>query len=227
MGDKFWASEHPCDKCTKWTVMGDHKLLRYPPPDDYPPDYVPECGSLCPSKLTYESLKAAVDLTHTMVSTGRWSLKNGSAYLATFTIVPLYADGVVLNADNVRCLTEARKNKIQMKAELASLEELKALDPVAFQQKELPCLWKRGLSMTNTVALDKAVDVPMHLLFLGIVKTVTRKIQAWCKVRGTQSAFVRSVKGLLKCIKKFNLDWCKTIEYSGGKLGGWVSENYL
>ena len=46
-------------------------------------------------------------------------------------------------------------------------------------------------------------------------------------MRGLQSGFVRSAKGLLEGIKKFNLDWCKTIGYSGGKLGGWVSENYM
>ena len=81
--------------------------------------------------------------------------------------------------------------------------------------------------MKQNVTLAKAVDVPMHLLFLGIVKTVVREIQKWCKVRGSQSGFVRSASGLLEGIKKFNLDWCKTIGYSGGKLGGWVSENYM
>jgi hypothetical protein len=226
-GDGFWASNSTCEKCTKWTMMGDHQLLRFPPPADYPLDRIPEGGFLFPAKLTYESLKEAVDLTHTMVSTGKWSGKNGSAYLATYTIAPLYSEQVIVNADNVRCLSEARNNTNTLKCALESLEELAAADPETFQPKDLPALWERGLSETNPVPLEKAVDVPMHLLFLGVVKTVTKTIQEWCKVRGTQSAFVRSVKGLLKGIKKFNLDWCKTIEYSGGKLGGWVSENYL
>jgi hypothetical protein len=226
-GDQFWKRNESCDKCTKWTMLGDHNLLQFPPPDDYPQDCLPEDGCLSPAKLTYESLKAAVDKTHNMVSTGKWDLKEGSAYLATYTIGTVYANEVLQNADNVHCLSEAREHDTVLKSELEAMEQLAVSDPQSFLQKELPCLWVRGLNNTNKVSLEKSVDVPMHLLFLGVAKTVVRKIQSWCKVRGSQSAFVRSVAGCLKVIKKFNLDWCKTIEYSGGKLGGWVSENYL
>ena len=33
--------------------------------------------------------------------------------------------------------------------------------------------------------------------------------------------------GILKNIQKLNINWCKAIAYKTGKLGGWVSENYL
>ena len=32
---------------------------------------------------------------------------------------------------------------------------------------------------------------------------------------------------LWKFVQKLGLDWCKVIPYGGGKLGGWVSENYM
>ena len=72
------------------------------------------------------------------------------------------------------------------------------------------------------------VDVPMHLLFLCIVKNVMLKIGAWLRLNHCGNPFVESVKGILNKIKELNVEWCKILEYpTTDKTGGWVSENFL
>lgn len=72
------------------------------------------------------------------------------------------------------------------------------------------------------------VDVPMHLLFLGIVKSVMLKIGMWLRSNNMGAYFITSVKGILGKVKEFNVEWCKMLEYpTTDKTGGWVSENFL
>ena len=67
----------------------------------------------------------------------------------------------------------------------------------------------------------------MHLLLLGIQKTMMMQIKRWHTLRGAGATFVRYTKGILESIQNLKLSWCKAIPYKNGKLGGWVSESYL
>lgn len=85
-----------------------------------------------------------------------------------------------------------------------------------------PVQWKRG------AVIDQHVDAPMHLLFLGIVKSVTVWLVQWATERKQTTAFDRLTKQMpLSDIQALNLSWVKTLPYKGAKLGGWISENYL
>ena len=65
----------------------------------------------------------------------------------------------------------------------------------------------------------------MHLLLLGIQKTTMNRIKLWHTLR--RQNFIKYTEGILDDVQKLNLCWCKAIKYKSGKLGGWVSENYL
>ena len=93
--------------------------------------------------------------------------------------------------------------------------------PSRFECWKIPSYWSRPSK------LDHHVDVIMHLLLLGIQKTMMKTIKTWQTTSGVQASFFRHTKGLLESIQKLNLSWCKTVPYKEGKLGGWVSENYL
>ena len=67
----------------------------------------------------------------------------------------------------------------------------------------------------------------MHLLFLGIVKTVTVLILEWSKTRGKYTKLVAYIQKQLDDVSSFNLQWLKLIRFNGGKMAGWVSENYI
>jgi hypothetical protein len=70
------------------------------------------------------------------------------------------------------------------------------------------------------VELHQHLEVIMHLLFLGVVKTTIQMIQEW-----TKNKF--GIEITLESIQYFQLDWCRGLSYNAGKLGGCVSENYL
>jgi len=67
----------------------------------------------------------------------------------------------------------------------------------------------------------------MHLLLLGIQKTTMKKIKKWHSLQRSGTNFINYTSGKLDHIQKLNITWCKAMPYKSGKLGGWVSENYL
>ena len=75
--------------------------------------------------------------------------------------------------------------------------------------------------------LDQHIDVAMHLIFLGVVKTCISMVQEWTKTRRKHAAFLRYVSGSLEEIQILGMDWCRCVAYKTGKLRSWVSENYL
>ena len=66
----------------------------------------------------------------------------------------------------------------------------------------------------------------MHLLS-GVIKALTRCIQQWTANHGNKASFIQYASLLLDPIQELQLPWCKTPSYTGGKLPGWVSENYI
>ena len=70
----------------------------------------------------------------------------------------------------------------------------------------------------------------MHLIMLGIGKSVYIKIAKWLKIRMQSTEFKEAAKGILDQLKVYSLDWCKILLYpqsSTDKFGGWVAENFL
>ncbi len=45
--------------------------------------------------------------------------------------------------------------------------------------------------------------------------------------KGKKASFIAEIKGILESVEELQLSWCRVIAFPGGKLGGWVSENYL
>lgn len=87
---------------------------------------------------------------------------------------------------------------------------------------ELPSAWYK----TDDVSIF--VDVPMHLLMLGVVKSVMLKIGSCLRLANQNANFIRMTTGILGIIKKMNIEWCKVLEYpTTDTTGGWVSENFL
>jgi hypothetical protein len=90
-----------------------------------------------------------------------------------------------------------------------------------FERWKFPAVWCRG------VDLQQHIDVAMHLLFLGIVKTVMLQIQEWMVRRNKGSRFVQYADGVFDNIQQLQLTWCRITPYKNGNFGGWISENYV
>lgn len=214
---------HQCSECVNWDTDVTNGLLDFKPPDQYPPTQIPPSGKLSPKRLTYDIMKAAVEVAHNGVVSGGWSNKNLKAYLRVHGLNAEAIDAITDHAMKCRSyktlIDETGDDPIG--PELAALEAQREQRPELFEMWKFPSLWVRG------VQLNQHIDVAMHLLFLGVVKTTMQMIQRWTKERGKHTAFLQYSKGVFESVQKLGLDWCRCVPYKTGKLGGWVSENYL
>ena len=141
----------------------------------------------------------------------------------------LCVEGMNLEAVNgiTECSNNCRKvSRCQPPAgspEFVKLMELKFMSLSDYVPWRIPALWARA-----GATLDQHLDVPMHLLFLRITKTVVSSmVQVWMLGRSKKAAFLRYANAAMSLPIRLGLDWCKAIPFGGGKLGGYVAENYL
>jgi hypothetical protein len=70
------------------------------------------------------------------------------------------------------------------------------------------------------------VDTPMHLLFLGIAKSVFGRVGVWSNRCGRGPAFRKMACSLLKDLENLKLQWLTFNVKSFDTWGGWVSEKF-
>ncbi|MFY7881041.1 MAG: hypothetical protein ACOVR6_01995 [Fimbriimonas sp.] len=215
-----------CAQCVSWDIGKTHTLMNFPPPKDYPADHIPEGNVLSTKKLTYSMMKFAVTTAHNEFVSGRWNKKNIDSYLRVHGLNNEAIAAITECCMNCKLLADMESNPLLLNDPDVQLSWQRLLvkrrnAPEKYRMWKIPALWDRG------VQLFQHVDVIMHLLFLGVVKTVIQMVQEWSKKRGKNAAFVRYLEGTLEGIQVNGLDWCRCIPYKAGKLGGWVSENYV
>jgi len=231
-----------CDCCLNWDVMASPKstISLTAPPKGYPlldnekennNCYAdsPSCRLitirennqqlLVPFQITYDGLKTSVNLAYHMYQKEAWTRSQCETFLEVEGLNAKYITTFMENATNSLALTIAEPTP---GPELLELQQMKLEAPERFQQLEHPALWEReGVPLTTTI------DAIMHLLFLGIVKSLLVKTQDWLKRQGLNKQFLDSFPPLLGPLLEMSLDWVSLQAYRGDKFGGWVSENYL
>ena len=107
-------------------------------------------------------------------------------------------------------------------------EEVKQTNPS--DQKKLtfssiPKLW------TGSHDVDVFVNSHMHLLYLGIVKTLLAEVRDYIAIADKQTAYVESIEPLMRSIKEMHLSSCRLEMYYGmtnKKLtAGWLCNNFV
>jgi hypothetical protein len=207
-----------CQRCTCWRTQGGGSILEYPIPESYPPDMAPPSGTLRPVVLTYERLRFAAQMAHEKVFNGSWTMKAAKVFLRVEGMNLEAVNGITECSNNCRKVARSPPGS----PAFVKLMELKVMSPFDYAPWKIPALWARA-----GVTLDQHVDVPMHLLFLGITKTVVLMVQEWTLGRSKKAAFLRYANAAMSLPVRLGLDWCKVIPFGGGKMGGYVAENYL
>ena len=195
-----------CDACLHWDMQG----AKFQKPTNYPRDIVsPDEEMLESKKISYESLKNAVKLAVSSMSRSQkpWTKKTCECYLSTEGINSEFIEKIAKHAKRQR-VTPSRNE-----VETSSLDH--------------PALWNRG------VPLICHIDVPMHLIFLGIVKSTVALVNEWMATNGWNLMALSRTNITLDSIKNLNISWCRTLPQWTGQASrilcttGWVSENYL
>jgi len=107
---------------------------------------------------------------------------------------------------------------------------IRLLDKMSGEKFEV---W-RGAPLWNSLShdIEDVVDSPMHLLFLGIVKSTITYISEFVKLRKISQSFESVMKHKLRCvIEQYKVHWMVLIDFKecGDTLDttGWLAENYI
>ncbi len=207
-----------CSTCVNWDLRRDSSLLYFPAPDHYPHCLIADgTGMLKPLILTYDMLKEAVQAAHNGFVHDGWSPNNLKTYLPVHGINSEAVQGIFECAKNCKAVIDLPEDDPQRVALIMK----QRTNPELFTMWKFLSLWSRN------VKLCQHIDVIMHLVFLGVVKTTMQKFLESFALRGKQASFLKYSNSLLESVQQLRLSWCKCIPCKTGKFGGWVSENYL
>ncbi len=217
-----WSRRSECLSCLSFSFERDRSpMLAYAPPQGYPPNADQDkFGMLHPFRLTYDRIIQAVDLSRNQIESGKWTVKEANTYLKTYCLQEKIIVKLLNNAvHRHRLFQSSREDGNDIEDEVSILRDIANRFPDLLDNQPYPGNW------CSPVTLDQRIDVIMHLLFLGITKSTVFMIRDWTKLKEKGTAFTNYVRTTLQNAP--SISWCATAAYTGEKLGGWISENYM
>ena len=207
-----------CRSCIDWNYNYKGRLLvSLGLPNDYPTEQdvespeppesrrVRDIKYLCPMRITYETLKQGCRYAVHNLFVGSWTTSNTYAYLKTMCLSEFY-----IRHHIVQYVSRAQFMNHSLHTVMKNLW--------------FPAIWSSDLEVWNSI------ETPMHLLFLGIVKSTIDISFRWLKSLNKHKAFCNLVQPLLNRIRALRSPFCMINDFNGtseNTLGGWISESYL
>ena len=230
--DDFSAPLPTCSVCLNWDALLDSPLTLLDTPNDYPVtnpmnrlehtssdngQHIDEY-KMKTFRITYQQLCEAVTAAFQGIRSGNWTKGTMVVFLKVEGLSTEVIEKCYRNAINAKGLDNA------IGAVRAELQEDQAENPEDFLPPLMEMWKRRGLE----IPLSLHIDVIMHLIFLGMVKSSHSLLQECLTRRGSNKAFIRENAGYLRCFfKQYKVDWLTIMAYTSGKLGAWNSKEYL
>lgn len=226
----FWRTG-TCVKCTAWMINPVNNLLAYKVEQKDTKNFPKEAydfsnNTISPKRIQFKEMYVATRVVLSNLTAVNWEGETWtSQQCKTFLKYTGYntkavAD-IIQRCNNIRNFNEIQSNHTKYNPEpLAAIMKEKDDNPEKYEPFSAPSSWYH---FNDTSVF---VDVPMHLLFLGIVKTVTLDLGVWLKSVKKHGPFCRMINSILDPVRSLNISWCKLLKYSEDRFGGWVSENY-
>ena len=216
-----------CSHCLNWDILKESPLAIYPMPKDYPTiEQKERCRTITiedkqylkPFRIEYRGLRDAIEFAHNNLVEGSWTKKNCEAYLKVEGMNDTVAEKVNLHAVMSQCIYPDSQDPPNQLL-LSFLRQ----HPEQFNMMPSPALWER-----NNTLLSTHVDCIMHMLFLGMVKTVVaHHVPKWLKALHKHASFIDNNGHYLDAFQSMSIDWLVVLTFGKGTMGGWVSENFL
>jgi hypothetical protein len=211
-----------CFDCSAWMHHGYSTLLKFKPDKDYPAHMSNDDGTIDPFFILRKDLEDTITMIHETIQQGTIRTAEAKSILKYSGFSTEAQDKILSCASNCKNLLSATRNKDDDPHTFGAMLEDSQEDPNIYEKYVLSSAWY------NFQNLNCHVDVPMHLLMLGVVKSVLLKIGVWLRYRSQKTAFLTLAGNILGNVKDLNVQWCKILHYpTTDKFGGWVSENFL
>jgi hypothetical protein len=234
-----------CKACVNWDAAAGLKSddpaiiekLKLPISSGYPLNwfgkgeslrdrYITEDNRILPFKLSSSRLKESTKLAYTNLVAGHWNNIQVMTFLKRECVLTTYIEEVQNNAAKRKLLAaiNSETSSETKRAQALILEDAKA-SPRHYRRPPFPLSWQALGKEDDSLGLF--VDVLMHLLFLGIVKSVIKEINRWMSRQKLFSDFKERGGKLSKILQELRLDWLPVLDFRHGTCGGWVSENFV
>jgi len=204
-----------CDKCLSWRIEKNHPLCKFEAPKKFPL-CSSDSGILYPFKLSYSVLENCVEKCHSKIIDGTWNKTTARSFLSFNCLNNESITAIISNAYNCKLISRA-----EVLGHVDALNEIRNNLPENFCPWKKPSIW----AMKNT--LQHHIDTIMHLLFLGVTKTLMVDCHTWLTSHNKLSMFQNTTENMYEEVQLLSVSWCKCLPYGSGKFGAHVSENYL
>ena len=167
--------------------------------------------------LSFDDLILAVTVARQQLECGEWKRKEADAFMRDNGLSSealRLLDGAELRFE----LSKAQK-ATRPTAQQSRLIMIDRENPARFEDAPLPPSWTRGCS------ISQHLDVIMHLLFLGVVKTTLTTLRDLLKQKSKNAPFMREVTLEWEALPQ--LPWLDLAPLTGENFGGWVGENFV
>ena len=209
-----------CPNCTNWAVSGDHRLLRFKAPADFPiSETLPyKKGYLQYRRLDFTHLRAVAEKVHQKLVNKEWSQKQAAAYMKVNC----------LNTDAQAEIKECVSSCIQLQEAVNSgdTEESRLLRADQRANPDKYTSWTPPVAWGSGIDISQYPEIAMHHLFKGVASSQISLIQDWCAKQRKYEELVRQLRPLTDMCRNLRISWFRVEPYVGKELGGWVSENY-
>ena len=204
-----------CENCLNWNFNNNNELTKYPLPNNFPD------GSthLQIKKLTFADMVSACEVAEIRFVQKEWTANQVTMYLSYKGIKPSLITKI-LEHGNENSSNYLDKSHVgtNIRSPFTNNLMTECLDKIPMQ---LPAVWYKPYEM------EKWIDAPMHLLFLGVVKKTNSMIDKWATLFNKQKKLMKTFSSMLPFIYNMKLEWCKILPLCPNlTFGGFVSENW-
>ena len=218
LGHKQNIESDRCRHCCNWNYESKSRHIQHPKPKYYPKFKHPSSPPapykrdvdtleyLEPIHQTFDWLKQGCRFCFHNVFHSTWNLSSADEYIRSLGLSQTFGREFVIR--KAKKLFEANPNHHDPCSTLI-----------------YPPLWEAGMD------LNQYIDVPMHLLFLGIIKATIDFTFTWLKAQKKLTAFGQYVHLLHKNIQMVQCEFCKlesfTFNAGNTNTNGWRAESHL
>ena len=206
-----------CQMCCDWNFASQSRYIqielpaKYPrtqhPTSPIPPKHrgISNLKFLTPVEQTFDWLKQGCKFCFHNVYHSVWNLGASDEYM--------------------RCLGLSQSfNRKYVVGKAIELYEINPNHPNPSSTMTFPPLWN-----TDT-QLHQYIDLPMHLLFLGVTKSIIDFTFEWLKLHKCLTSFGNQVESYHMLIKQLQCGFCKVESFTNGQeinTSGWRADNHL
>ena len=208
-----------CRTCCDFEFGNKKDIEKFEVPIDYPRTFHPDSPEsppshpifksrqtrkLFPYKQNYNSLKQGVYFAIHNIHMKCWRPNEGITYLKMLGL----SGNTISNIVNY----SLTNNTVEENG-----------NTPFYKTYQFPCMW------TSSLDLEQFVEVPMHHIFEGIIKSTIDIQISYFKWYKKWSMFGNDSNVILQNVSSSRTNFCKALPFSGENLttGGWIAEQYV